>query len=191
MSEAKERPIIFSGPMVRAILAGRKTQTRRVAKGFSHKCPYGNIGDMLWAREAYNPGLIPERSRADGYLGCVYRADDFSASYSGGWTPSIHMPRRHSRITLEIVSVRVERLQDISENDAKSEGVPPNCLPDLGNTWATYRQGFIMAWDTINAKRGYSWDSNPWVWVVQFKVLHASQQPHAVDLASAPLRPNH
>jgi len=142
----KERPILFSAAMVNAILSGRKTQTRRVVKPMSRKaggeytgwvlpeyrtdCPYGQPGDRLWVRETFgsmirNVGGTPHEKLA-------YRADDPNAvmCYSSEgmevpikWKPSIHMPRWASRITLEIVSVRVERLNEISEQDAIAEGI--------------------------------------------------------------------
>lgn len=161
----KERPIIFSGEMVRAILAGRKTQTRRVIKPqpviqdgvaffkTGQRCPYGQIGDRMWVREAWirNSG-VP-----------AYRADDPSwPGETPKWKPSIHMPRWASRITLEIVNVRVERLQDITVGDAWAEGCPNsdvNVIPD----W------FIPLWAGINAARGNGWDDNPWVWAIEFK----------------------
>ena len=144
----KERPIIFSGSMVRAILDGRKTQTRRavkVEKGFAitnpeppphfYPCPYGQPGDRLWVRET--------------------------------WKPSIHMPRWDSRLTLEIVSVRVERLQDISKEDAESEGVAIIESVDHGKQSA--RGQFAIVWESINGHG--SWALNPWVWVIEFKKL--------------------
>lgn len=146
----KERPILFSGAMVRALLAGTKTQTRRVAKtditigrdsilapnrGQKHApvfllpehaadavayCPYGQPGDRLWVREAFG-----HFERNDNFTpGCevFYRADGESLAVEP-WRPSIHMPRWASRITLEVTGVRVERLQDISEADALAEGI--------------------------------------------------------------------
>jgi len=131
-----ERPILFSGPMIRAILAGRKTQTRRVAKltgagrvkeAGSHRnwhladpdavkaCPYGTPGDRLWVRETFCD---------TGCQRAVYRADTAVENWKYRiWRPSIYMPRWASRITLEITDVRLERLQDISEADAAAEGV--------------------------------------------------------------------
>lgn len=196
----KERPILFSGAMVRAILNGEKTQTRRVVKpqpadvpitngsrdgmytawpnadaclewadvvsdptyyaqaGF---CPYGQPGDRLWVREtfAYHFGELR------------YRADELPESYyagAKGWRPSIFMPRALSRITLEIVGVRVERVQDISMYDAMDEGVgkPRYSQFEKGSHLVG---AFRDLWDEINEKRGYGWTVNPWVWVVEFK----------------------
>jgi hypothetical protein len=92
----------------------------------------------------------------------------------GNWRPSIHMPRWASRITLEIVSVRVERLQDINEEDAKAEGVLPAAYGEPDYTEDDYgpknhRDGFQLLWDSINGPRGYGWDVNPFVWCVEFR----------------------
>lgn len=175
----KERPILFSGEMVRAILDGRKTQTRRVVKfdwcgsanGLLHqasfdpayKCPYGKVGDRLWVRETWAK-LLSGR--------IWYRADGHSIN-DGGWRPSIHMPRWASRITLEITGVWVERLQAIGQNDAFREGVRRaadgrwfNYAPD-GPTHNSARGSFISLWESINGPG--SWDANPWVWVIEFK----------------------
>jgi len=181
-----EKPILFSGPMVRAILEGRKTQTRRVVKcagldlcgpcGLSGedmrlagrdwsgnsvllKCPHGETGSRLWVRETFQ--LIPDDGGS-----VVYRATDpdWETTEDWTWKPSIFMPRHASRITLEITTVRVERVQDIGEVDAKAEGVEP-FAPDDG----CYRSGYAGLWDSINAKRGFGWESNPWVWLLEFK----------------------
>lgn len=198
--------------MVRAILEGRKTVTRRVMNpqpefvwgsgnnGEAHvrypggsqpdpwiKCPYGQVGDRLWVREAWFdncPGYGPEQAEL------YYKADglpDFDGEESElRWRPSIHMPRWASRLTLEIVSVRVERLQDISEADAIAEGgvytdtgknrwgQQANGWSHRGNTTAdtcllTAKFSFWNLWDSINGSG--SWDANPWVWVVEFKVV--------------------
>lgn len=211
--EAKERPILFSGPMVRAILEGRKTQTRRVVPvqpqsfgepkwwepdfGFAgrppseeayiaeaiKRCRYGQPGDRLWVRETFCaahdiPGrVITSGVTADNYGLVAFRAttkpDD--ACYIGEqrfpWRPSIFMPRWASRITLEITEVRVERVQEISEDDIKAEGItlsPSELYPDI-NTPDKLRQQWEWGWDKLNAKRGYSWESNPWVWAISFK----------------------
>ncbi len=195
----KERPILFSGPMVNAILGNRKSQTRRVMKpqltvdGQKHHkwevpdviklCPYGQVGDRLWVRET----LIPkEESAANGAARGVwayYAADN--ATVAGNHVivktvPSIFMPRWASRITLEITDVRVERLQEITESDAQAEGVremtdgsgtfvgrtgPRN----LVTPWLTAKEAFADGWDTLNFKRGFGWDTNPWAWVIEFK----------------------
>ena len=185
----KERPILFSGPMVRAILEGRKTQTRRVIKpqptsdhGLVFEgiapgkfgavsdgeitCPYGTIGDRLWVKETHH---VRDAGYVDGTgRDIVYKADDEDFPY--GWTPSIHMPRWASRINLEITGIRVERLQDISEEDAKAEGVGVHGGWNADETeyGVNARGPFSRLWDSINAKR-HPWASNPWVWVIEFR----------------------
>ena len=182
----KERPILFSGQMVRAILDGRKTMTRRVVdrdwwdvceKGTGGyiecndsgilKCKYGQPEDRLWVRETFVPHLCCGMHAEEIH----YRADGESCPIDGTtikrWKPSIFMPRWASRITLEITSVRVERLKDISEADAEAEGVCPN-----GNQFYPkdqYKWAFRDLWDSINSARGYGWDVNPWVWVIEFR----------------------
>ena len=171
----KERPILFSGQMVRAILEGRKTQTRRMvkpqaailtdemARGFGIRppavenapvipCPYGQPGDRLWVRETW--ALHPETGSL------LYKADD-AAPDNIKWKPSIHMPRKHSRILLEMTSIRVERLQTISWEDALAEGTDND--PATTNAVGS----FAKYWDYINGAE--AWDMNPWVWVVGFK----------------------
>ena len=198
----KERPILFSGSMVRAILSGNKCQTRRVVKsqptggwGFDgaygritsphHKkgkfgafiqrgvgtdfpetdlivCPYGQPGDRLWVRESfahiYRDNSSPERRS---FEDVAYMADGRGIDIGayGSWKPSIHMPRWASRITLEITSVRVERLHDISEADARAEGASQH--PD--GPWHAYRS----LWTLINGPD--SWAANPWVWCIEFQ----------------------
>lgn len=204
MSQVKERPILFSAPMVRAILEGRKTVTRREVKkqaaldclaagfepaflalpGNADLCPYGKPGDRLWVRESW---------QADSQVDCVaprelshgepirYPADwDFrqpgcAMIRPGKIRPSIHMPRWASRILLEITGVRVERLQDITEDQAKAEGVRLYTdHAELGDWWhvegiETYsadpRKSFELLWSSV----GGDWQANPWVWVVEFK----------------------
>ncbi|QVN09496.1 hypothetical protein JYG35_12750 [Pseudomonas rhodesiae] len=235
MPEIKERPILFSAPMVRAILEGRKTVTRRAVKGFQiptedtaipigdrqrwsaigqrdprygfcvfgsteaecakelevyAPCPYGKPGDRLWVRETWycnhsevqkGPYLQPAdmqdlgQAREDGDL--VFAADGLSPyeQEQPTWRPSIHMPRWASRILLEITDVRVERLQDITEEQAKAEGVRLYTdHAELGDWWhvegiETYsadpRKSFELLWSSV----GGDWQANPWVWVVEFK----------------------
>ena len=197
----KEHPIIFSGPMVRAILDGRKTQTRRVIKpqpeivdkepryrkntwalwsdkipkykgGLIVSCPYGKPGDLLYVKETWRPIASSEQ--------LLYRADIYNVmawDEFGKWRPSIHMPRKASRITLEITDVRVASLNDMIEEDARSEGIvdggclncgehePCGCNDPQPNA----RDAFIYLWNSINEKRGYGWIMNPWVWVISFK----------------------
>ena len=180
----KERPILFSAPMVRALLAGTKTQTRRIIKpqhlAFFNQdaaamlsdwnerpLPYGQTGDRLWVRETF--GHFERNQHFKPGCNVYYRADGNCLELEP-WRPSIHMPRWASRITLEITSVRVERLQDISEADAQAEGVTDDgsLVTDLdgkdrGGTIAAY----ATLWEVINGVG--SWDDNPWVWVVSFK----------------------
>ena len=138
----KERPILFSAPMVRAILSGTKTQTRRAVKDrhidaappacffqwLRERCTYGQPGDRLWVREAFMHEPADYCWEASVSIPCrpaetVYRADHDGDTRGAGWKPSIHMPRALSRITLEITGVRVERLQDISDTDCIAEGI--------------------------------------------------------------------
>lgn len=185
-----EKPILFSGAMIRAILDGRKTQTRRIVKmqpptdkhvlarcvsstdkrsegklrwitpdgsegtGF-FPCPYGQPGDRLWVRETWRGGSDSFSS------GLHYRADLDEPGAPGQWTPSIHMPRWASRISLEVKAVRVERLQDISEADAEAEGVDSR-----GDGSERYRAAFRLLWCEIYGHA--SWDANPWLWCVEF-----------------------
>ncbi|RDL13560.1 hypothetical protein [Pseudomonas jessenii] len=214
--QPKERPILFSAPMVRAILDGRKTVTRRAVNpqpvltegsGFSwkghlfgcgsdnrettrnfsrHCCPFGKPGDRLWVRETWycdhsevmrGPYLKPDdldvsEARDDGTL--VYAADGLTPYEADQpvWKPSIHMPRWACRILLEITDVRVERLQDISEEQAKAEGVRRVELinrwfahDDSENAFGTATGAFRDLWKST----GGDWEANPWVWVVEFK----------------------
>ena len=236
----KERPILFSAPMVRAILAGTKTQTRRAVKPqprilagellcwkddaltddqMAVRCPYGQPGDRLWVRETwqvaretldYETGgeydvwewpdelgdprqFLNGDARFGTKAGLFYAADgkdkNSSAFYDQtgfdnntilarreiNWRPSIHMPRWASRILLEVTAVRVERLQDISIEDAKAEGAWPDssvvdrCMAYFGIDALAVnpRLAFRMVWEQINGPG--AWDANPWVWVVEFK----------------------
>ncbi len=194
----KERPILFSRPMVRAILDGRKTQTRRVVKpqpdGFHHStgepsvfvgafakpiaCPYGVPGDRLWVRE--------KLKRCD--AGWWYAADDtpvlvcpqqktqsivWAHHKLGDVCVSIHMPRWARRITLEVTGVRVERLQEISEGDSIAEGFR-HSGSEQSSGFIAAADGFFNTWESLNSKRGHPWSSNPWVWVIEFKRIEAT-----------------
>lgn len=234
----RERPILFSDAMVRAILAGAKTQTRRVLTPQPHEetgpisvgryhptivrrgleepgaerfgahtpeqswpCPYGEPGDLLWVREAW--GVRSAVDFTDWHRGTLRDAEpphgtvvDFRADYGEQreacfWRPSIHMPRWASRLTLEVTSVRVERVQAISEEDARAEGVSlPGCTYDLSRSddarrhdlgcgknscprhgrLDRYALAFRGLWDSINGERpGCAWADDPWVWVVGFR----------------------
>ena len=177
----RERPIVFSAPMVRAILDGRKTMTRRVVRspivgggrfdglepggmamfttGCLYRkvqCPYGCAGDRLWVRETWK-----HAARSPVW----YRATD-EGECEGPWTTPIFMPRWASRIMLEITGLRVERVQEISESDAKAEGCSSSD-PDSGDN-PTYRRYFQELWESINGKK-HPWANNDWVWVITFK----------------------
>ena len=192
----KERPILFSAPMVRALLDGSKTQTRRVVKGSEKwpttavkavvlqtrgtsmavdaqrqcygpeiKCPYGMPGDGLWVRETW---LQTNPFTEGGMHTYGYRATDAIEFPDAIWKPSIHMPRKASRVDLGVKSVRVERLQDINRGDAMAEGCS---FPNMANG-ADPRKWYADLWSTINGAG--SWDANPWVWVVEFQVVKQS-----------------
>ena len=172
----KERPILFSGPMVRAILDGKKTMTRRVVKPQPVSPPpllecyrrYGEPGDRLWVRETFRPYDGEDDSEC-GRRSIEYRADhpDSPRYKDMPWRPSIFMGRKESRITLEIVSVRLEKLQEITEADCIREGIEENFD---GDTFYPRGYYFKELWDSINGKK-YPWESNPWVWVIEFKKL--------------------
>ncbi|MBJ2265150.1 hypothetical protein [Pseudomonas sp. MF6787] len=211
MSQIKERPILFSAPMVRAILDGRKTVTRRAIKVQPHIdasgnfcvgssnygqdgygkpvtkhfvngcCPYGKPGDRLWVRETFidlRGTGVEHHPAPDGPLQrYAYAADCRPGSHSDEarkdfglkYKPSIHMPRAACRILLEITEVRVERLQDISRADIRAEGL--QCPPELASDDVSpnYRDWYPAAWRELWDSTGGNWDSNPWVWVVEFK----------------------
>ena len=165
----KEKPILFSTPMVRAIRESRKTQTRRIAKN-PLKCPY-EVGMRLWVRETFTECPTDFKDTN----GIIYKADEKYNDYvlKGEWRPSIHMPRWASRIILEVTGVRVERLQDISEEDAQAEGAERMHVDDLGQSWKTYRRGFQTLWESIYGSE--SWDANPLVNAIEFKRLEVSK----------------
>lgn len=218
----KLRPILFSATMVNALLAGTKTQTRRVCKPpkcatlhgrrsmpehhhpdnsfnppgvrneylhwaygggdlgcdvvqSSIDCPYGAPGDQLWVRESFAPNYFDDGRTA-------YMADFDEVALCGvvkkpKWTPSIFMRPTQSRITLEITSVRAERLQSIVEDDARTEGVDTMHIPARINGKRgtvcclgpdAHRAAYRMLWDAINGRKS-PWTANPWVWVVEFR----------------------
>jgi hypothetical protein len=239
----KERPILFSAPMVRAILEGRKTQTRRVipfpstgafvlqetsdggwwpcvsmdgesaddgtGNEVPMNCRYGGAGDRLWVKETFAAwyrtsveypleyekiaGNLADWAALHGAGGIqiAYRAD---RDDDEGWRPSIFMPRWASRITLEVADVRVQQLQEITEEDAIAEGVEPysmtardiadcqisDCSPQekelarlMGPGSFSHKFTYQMLWDELNAKRGFGWEKNPWVWAITFKRVTA------------------
>jgi len=200
----KERPIIFSTEMVRAILEGRKTQTRRIVKydvdtttydlfywhpenhnDKTHSaigiygwrktgliyygvCPYGKSGDRLWVRESFvyagtlDPGYLIYKAN---YPDCVPKhLENIPSIDKIKWKASIFMPRNVARIILEITNIKVQRLQDITEEDAKAEGV------FIHRVYPASRMEFANLWDSIH-KKIYRWKDNPWVWVIEFKKL--------------------
>lgn len=203
-----EKPILFSAPMVQAILHGKKTQTRRTVKvqppdhaievfdwraphiaesakasegcyyndmdglHFHCKCPYGTIGDRLWVRESF-------AVCADNNI--FFKADGKPDPWDGvKWKPSIHMPRKASRINLQIDAIHCERLNAISEDDAIAEGIESEPHRVLGRHYKLYgdlekhnqwtvgpKWSYETLWEAINGPG--SWAANPWVWVVQFR----------------------
>ena len=194
----KERPILFSGPMVRALLAGTKTQTRRVVKpqpthfnpvgvprrviptgGPSDviRCPYGQPGDRLWVRETWAYGIHALAAKRDENGPFVYAADGTTQGrLCDRWRPSIHMPRWASRITLEVTSVRVERLQDIDLADALAEGISDTgalILDSAGNEQGGPIAEYAVLWEQINGSG--SWAANPWVWAIEFNQTTATR----------------
>jgi len=195
-----ERPILFNGPMVRAILDGRKTQTRRVVKpqpkgtpelgGFGRlwfdgrddmQCPYGVRGDRLWVREAWKSNsTFNDQPPRDIPPGCrvFYLADPSYSPDAARYRHARFMPRWASRITLEVTGVRVERLQEISEEDADAEGfggdfphaVMPELFPDADEAGQlSIPQCYRILWESINGEG--SWEANPWVWAITFRRL--------------------
>jgi hypothetical protein len=153
------------------------------------KCPYGKVGDVMWVRETwkYYEKAVGHGENFHVKKFLAYKADADNVGiqkscewYEGKWKPSIHMPRKACRIRLKITDIRIERLQDITEEDAKAEGVsyesaidcngwgPTYNDPDSGG-YPIYKAGFEYLWDSINKDRGYGWDTNPWVWVVSFE----------------------
>ena len=194
----KERGMIFNSEMVRAILDGRKTQTRRPIKwkqtrfteigeredgskwpwsedaehacDFWHPCPFGAVGDRIWVRETWNKygGLLTYRADHD-WIDDMRKETVCTAK----WVPSIHMPRWASRILLEITDVRVERLNAISEEDARAEGIiDGGCLncgePEpcgCANPEPDATDAFAYLWHSIYGQD--NWNANPWVWVIE------------------------
>jgi len=230
-----EKPILFKGEMVRAIVAGDKTQTRRIIKpqppawfkmrwpphegneivgvredgeSYSLKCKYTQ-GDTIWVRENWKPyawddgGIVTPLYQADNVIGKpndLWRCheDPDGDKYNDWWMkitdeleksgclttnegvfidtldhlkwrPSIFLPRSMCRILLEVVSVRVERVAEISHADALAEGINPNGEYNDYGTGSKNADQFAELWDSINAKKGFGWKVNPWVWVIEFK----------------------
>jgi hypothetical protein len=165
------KPITFSTEMTRAILAGRKTQTRRLAE--EHILPKYNKDDILWVRETWALVNVDENYAPPCYVGesYHYKADNDGIETCGAfekWEPSTHMPREAARIFLKITDVRAERLQDITPKDVASEGIRTAC-GGLAN--AINKSAFAELWDKIYAEKGFDWDKNPWVWVYEFEKI--------------------
>lgn len=172
----KERPILFSGPMVKAILEGRKTQTRRVLK--PQPLPWAEAVEVAPYNGYGKPGSLIQRT-FDDRLQCGLCRPKFGKVGDRIWVRE-NMPRLPFPITLEITGIRVEPLQKITEEDAKAEGAEDGLYYRESRTFhqptdedefdrATYRDGFAFVWDSINFKRGFGWETNPWVWVLEFK----------------------
>jgi len=212
-------PLLMKGPLVRATLEGRKTQTRRPLPDVFNSppdliygwlppgewklfgatmerwgaqwrgtypsqvlCPLGRAGDRLWVRETWTAAMHEPKGPAD----CLYRADDnrgVEDLAEAKWTPSIHMPRWACRLVLPLVSVRVERVQDITEEDAKAEGVEPVLMRGIGSypEWMRptmrevggHQKAFELLWKQIYGDA--LWDANPWVWVAEWKEIEVSK----------------
>ena len=195
----KERPIIFSGPMVKAVLAGRKTQTRRIVKGkwislveqvlmvngkrvfdtleYDLTTPYGILDDRLWVKETFRISESSCNDYSPSKDDVHYRADDDECG-GGPWKPAIYMHRHLSRLTLEIIDVRVQRLQEITEEDVKAEGAMFHNGGEIGHSgWrhdfkdvhSNARSSFGRLWNSIHGED--AWNENPWVWAITFKKL--------------------
>lgn len=232
----KARPILFSGPMVRALLrevekpGTGKTQTRRVVKpqpeagrtlellkpgewtsyqrradmvweNFGYwPCPYGQPGDLLWVRETWCPvedytGMDPgiEALAAGHFLAADYPPGDLDDDIER-WRPSIFMPRKLSRLTLKLTDIRVQRLQEISEEDAKAEGsdIMWDVMLDAGTfsgpepcTDYTARDTFRDYINLLNKKRGFGWETNPWMWALTFDVHKINVDEYIAQVVSS------
>lgn len=188
-TDKREHPIIFSADMIRAILAGRKTMTRRVVKPQpmlyfagpgprvpleSMRCPY-QVGDRLWVREGIRLSGSDTSGAPLTEPPVHYLAD---GPCDQGWypfiRPAIHMPRWTCRLILEVTGVKIERLQDISDADCVAEGCDSFAYTAMLDA-PTPQEQFKKAWNRRNAKRGYGWDTNPWVWAVSFRVAKGEE----------------
>jgi hypothetical protein len=202
-----DRPILFSGAMVRALLDGRKTQTRRVVKettlphlrregdfhlragsglltrNYYFRVPYA-VGDRLYVREAWRCGLVhdaraPRDMKPGSFIAYEADAPHDCASVHGRFRQGMHIPRWASRLTLTVTDVRVQRLQEISEQDAIDEGMwrcgefwiyrDPDDVEE-GDGYSTPRNAYRFLWEELNAERGFGWDVNPWIVAVSFTV---------------------
>ena len=212
-----EKPILFKTEMVQAILAGRKTMTRRIikpqpngqlkcvikhetkgrscwmednadqlSKDFKFHKSY-EVGDVLWVRETWaqldmDYRAVEGKLNGEEFKGCpiAYKANNDAPEHFGCWRPSIFMPRTAARLLLKVKDIRVERLQDITEGDARSEGIEwtdegplhahyLNHNLNASLNFKTSKEAFSSLWDSINKSRGFSWDSNPYVWIISFE----------------------
>lgn len=186
----KERPILFQGWKINKILnwdwSKGNMQIRRVVITIPPitnpmKCPYGQPGDLLWVRETW--GTVPEKndikpSDLDLHTTIFYRANEalwgrkYDEHNCNKWRPSIYLPRWASRIDIEIVDIRVERVQEITHDEALMEGVDPDASYNDHGTGLIYKDTFAQVWDSINAKRGYGWNANPFCWVVEYRLIN-------------------
>ncbi|MDW2321297.1 hypothetical protein R7127_13525 [Vibrio sp. 1159] len=214
----KVTPMIFNTEMVKALLDGRKTVTRRpvkvdyergmngpVVRGKNGEvsvlsfapiaglCPFGNVGDLIWVRETFCPdpdcdhdswddhelsffewnncgcsaAFLPDALKNNEH--CLFKAEGFPDLK---WTPSIHMPRWASRLTLRVTNVRIERVQEITEDQAVQEGLAKH--PQLPAWWSPvgYQTSPIYAYEELWNSIYQNWDENPYVWVIEFEVIH-------------------
>lgn len=191
--------------MIRALLAGHKTQTRRIIspqpdivghdsqfrsvaihQGRQISCPYGQPGDQLWVRERWAFGLPLQKASAFSDEPPIIYAADFKPDHTNGnaWRMSRSMKRSASRITLRIVGIRIQRLRSISPHDACAEGFDAECKITDPVRW------FRRVWDELYARRGYGWKTDPWVWVIDFVVLQAGREPSptAAEGCSTPVQ---
>lgn len=209
-----ERPILFSTEMIQANLEGRKTQTRREVKGLALDwlgsngftpeyvalaenalCPYGKPGDLLWVKETW-ANLNGDFPKADPFR--IFKADLINPNQHGPvtWKPSIHMPKEAARIWVMVEEIRVERLQDISEEDALAEGVmefedgtfknyytKKGLRAEDGVECLLAKGSFQSLWTSINGMD--SWDANPWVWVVRYRILSTHGRPSLEEIEQA------
>jgi hypothetical protein len=209
----KERPMLFSTDMVKAILEGRKSQTRRVLENqsdgnvieFGHewelkellaRCPKGKPGDLIWVKETFQYCMIDDDE--DSHEKILYRAnpedqDILNQFEDPIWRASMFMPKSASRIWLEITDVRIEQLQDITNEDAKAEGVKRvidkvtgwcgyDYLSDSYNLLTLPVDSFFSLWKKIHKMDRYDKLPNPWVWVISFKVLSTTGRPQIAKL---------
>lgn len=197
----KERPMLFNGEMVRAIIDGRKTQTRRPMKvqppenwgGESERaamaahCPHGVVGDRIWVRETWTP--IPTHNGSgrpasyndpnNRYYGrkAWYCADNDRPTWGGKWIPSIHMPRWACRIVLEITDVRVQRVQEISNADIRAEGACEfGCVTHRLSMEQLWDSCYGAKWFRTGEESDFAWDKNPWVWALTFKRMEGDSK---------------